>query len=499
MPDGFPETIPQLLSWQAARGTARAWLRYEGETWTLGDVVDQADRFAVGLAERGVVKGDRVAMLLGNCPETLFSWFGANLLGAIAAPINPALKVPEIAGLLRLERPKVLVCDAEHMPLAEAACRELAADESPVLASPGAMAAAGARAPRAEVSPDDVAVLIATSGTTGTPKAVMQTHRTFALTAESFPAWLGLDGRDTLLGTLPLFHINAQAYSVMGALGAGASLALLPKFSASRFWDDARRFGATQVNLIGAMLHILLKGEPRTSDRAHALRTVYSALALPEAQHRAFEERFGVTMVVGYGMSETTFGTVWPRGLPPPFGTMGRLRQHPRLGNINRARVVRDEGADAPDGEAGELWLSNPAIMRGYWGDPKQTRSVLSDGWLRTGDVVRRDGDGNYTFVARKRDVIRRRGENVAAAEIENVLLAHPLVAEAAAVGVPSELGEDEIVAFVAPRAGAIVDVEALRAWTRERLADFKVPSAIHVRDALPRTATERVAKHLLK
>lgn len=317
MADGFPGTIPALLSWQAAHGSARAWLRYESETWTLGDVADQADRFAVGLAERGVVKGDRVAMLLGNRPATLFSWFGANALGAIAAPINHALKVPEIAGLLRLERPRVLVCEAEHLPLAEAAGRELAADERPVLVSPAAVAAAGAGAPQADVSPDDVAVLIATSGTTGAPKAVMQTHRTFTLTAEAFPAWLGLGADDVLLGTLPLFHINAQAYSVMGALGAGAGLALLPKFSASRFWDDARRFGATQVNLIGAMLHILLKGEARAGDRTHTLKTVYSALALPEAHHRAFEERFGVTMVVGYGMSETTFGTVWPRGVPP--------------------------------------------------------------------------------------------------------------------------------------------------------------------------------------
>ncbi len=499
MADGFPATIPDLLSWRAARGGSRAWLRYEGETWTLGDVADQADRFAVGLAERGVVKGDRVAMLLGNRPATLFCWFGANVLGAIAAPLNPALKVPEIAGLLRLERPRVLVCEAEHLGLAEAACFEIAPGERPVLVSPGVVAAAGGEPPRAEVTADDAAVLIATSGTTGTPKAVVQTHRTFTLTAEAFPAWLGLDEGDTLLVTLPLFHINAQAYSVMGALGAGAGLALLPKFSASRFWDQVRTTGATQVNLIGAMLHILLKGESRPFDRTHALQTVYSALALPQAQHRAFEERFGVSMTVGYGMSETTFGTVWPRGVPPAYGTMGRLRQHPRLGAINRARVVRDDGTDVADGEAGELWLSNPGIMSGYWGDPEQTRSVLEGGWLHTGDLVRRDGDGNYTFVARKKDVIRRRGENVAAAEIEDVLLAHPSVAEAAAVGIPSELGEDEIVAYVAPRPGVALDVDALRSWARERLADFKVPSVIHVRDALPRTATERVAKHLLK
>jgi len=266
---------------------------------------------------------------------------------------------------------------------------------------------------------------------------------------------------------------------------------------ASRFWEDARRFGATQFNAVGAMVRILAKTPPR-GDRDHHVRSVYTALALPEAEHRAFEERFGVRMVVGYGMSETTFGTIWPRG-EARYGTMGKLRQHPRLGAINRARVVREDGSDCADGEPGELWLSSPAVMKEYFRSPSETAAALGDGWLRTGDVVRRDADGWFTFVARKKEMLRRRGENVAAAEIENALCAHPSVLEAAAIGAPSELGEDDIVAYVSPRAGATIDVDALRAFVRERLADFKVPSVIHVRDALPHTPTARIAKHLLK
>jgi crotonobetaine/carnitine-CoA ligase len=285
----------------------------------------------------------------------------------------------------------------------------------------------------------------------------------------------------------------------MGALGVGGGLALVGRFSASRFWEEARSLGATQVNVVGAMVHILLASPARAADREHRIRVCYAALALPEAQHRAFEERFGLAMTVGYGMSETTFGTVWPQGTPPPYGTMGTLRQHPRLGAINRGRVVRDDGTEAADGEPGELWLSNPATMRGYWDDPVQSATALVDGWLHTGDVVRRDREGFMTFVARRKEVIRRRGENVSAVEIENVLLAHPTVGEAAVVGVRSSLGEDDIVAYVAPRPGATVDVSALQEWARTRLADFKVPTLIHVRDALPRTATERVAKHLLR
>jgi crotonobetaine/carnitine-CoA ligase len=500
MSDAFPSPTRVRRGAGAGPPPAAGWLYFGGDSWTLGDVAGEVDRYAVGLAERGVAQGDRVAVLAGNRPEALFTWFAANRLGAIAAPLNHALKAPELAAFFRLTKPRVLVATSERRALAEAACALLDVAERPAIASPEELAAAGEGAPRADVKPDDVAVLIATSGTTGMPKAVAQTHRTYALTAEAFPWWLGLTDADRLLAALPLFHINAQAYSVMGALGAGASLAILPKFSASTFWEDARRLGATEFNSVGAMIHILLKSEPRAADRGHGVRVSYAALALPEAQHRAFEERFGLELTVGYGMSETTFGTVWPRGVPPRYGTMGVLRQHPRLGTINRARVVKDDSADAADGETGELWLANPATMRAYWGDPAATAAARADdGFLRTGDLVRRDGDGFFTFVARKKEVIRRRGENVAAAEIEAVLLAHPTVGEAAAVGVPSEMGEDDIVAYVAPRAGETIDVEALRAFARERLADFKVPGVLHVRDALPRTATERIAKHLLK
>ena len=174
------------------------------------------------------------------------------------------------------------------------------------------------------------------------------------------------------------------------------------------------------------------------------------------------------------------------------------LRQHPRLGVINRGRVVRDDGLDAGAGEIGELWLSSPAMMRGYLLDPEATMAAFEGHWFRTGDLVKRDASGIFTFVSRKKDVLRRRGENVAAGEVEAALVAHGSLLEAAVIGVPSSLGEDEIVAFVVPKPGSAVDPEVLRAFVRERLADHKVPARIHVRSSLPRTATERVAKHLL-
>ncbi len=487
----FPETIPELFEWRAARQPTRHWLRFESDSYSFGDVARQIDRFAVGLQSRGVVPGDRVAVLTGNRPETIFCWFAANRLGAIFAPYNPALKLPELVRQTALVTPRVLVVTDET--------KSLGASTGVPLVSLDELSRSGAGAPRATVGAGDVAVLLATSGTTGAPKAVAQTHRTYMLAAEALPSWLGLGPTDRLLTSLPLFHINAQAYSVLGSLGADAELALLPSFHASRFWQDAKRLGATELNAVGAMLHILMKREPSDADRDHSVRLCYAALALPERLHCAFEQRFGLRLSVGYGLSETPYGTVWPLDEAPRYGSMGRLRQHPRLGEVNRGRVVRDDGQDALDGEPGELWLKNPALFQGYWRAPEETSSVLSEDWLRTGDLVRRDPDGYFTFIARKKDVIRRRGENVAAAEIENVLLAHPSVLEAAAVGAPSELGEDEIVAYVAPQPGVAIDVESLVSFCRDRLADFKVPSRIYVRDELPRTPTQRIAKHLLK
>jgi len=448
-----PETIPELLAARVDVAPNMPWLFFEDRSWTHSDVSRKVQRYAAGLAARGVVRGDTVALVAGNRPETIFTWFAANHLGASALVLNPALKAPEQESMFAAARARVVLHSAE-----EAACLETDATS-------GIESAA---------RPDDVAVLLATSGTTGAPKLIPQTHRILALTAEAVPAWLGLGSDDRLMTALPLFHINAQAYSTLGSLGAGASLVLLPKFSASRFFEEAKRTGATVFNAVGAMIHILLASEARASDRAHRVRLCYSALALPEAQHRAFEERFGLRMIVGYGMSETTFGTIWPLDAPPRYGTMGVLRQHPRLGVVNEAKL----------GDDGELFLKNPATK----GE-----------WLATGDIVRRDEDGWFTFVSRKKDVIRRRGENVAAGEVEAVLLQHPDVLEAAVVAGPSKLGEDEIVAYLAPRHGRTFNDEALAAFCRERLADFKVPSVFHIRESLPKTPTERVAKHLLR
>jgi crotonobetaine/carnitine-CoA ligase len=284
---------------------------------------------------------------------------------------------------------------------------------------------------------------------------------------------------------------------VLGSVAARAGLVLLPRFSPSTFLDLARRYGATEFNAIGAMIEMLMRQPERPDDAENPLRRAYTGPAPTEARQLEIERRFGLRLVCGYAMSETPYGTIWPRGTRP-YGTLGAIRQHPTLGRVNEGRVMRDD-APVPPGEVGELELRNPAVMLGYWGMAEETARVLRpDGWLRTGDLVVENPDSTYTFVGREKEVIRRRGENLAPAEVEEALATHPAVAEVAVVGVPSDLTEEEVKAFVVPAGQEDPDAADLHAWAADRLTRYKVPRYIEVVAELPHTPTGRVAKHQL-
>jgi len=382
--------------------------------------------------------------------------------------INPAGSKAEFDGFVQQVEPKLVVSDHEVAGLFDA--------------EPDDSGPAG-------IDPGDVAVMIPTSGTTGRSKLVMQTHLAYVLAGEGFPFWLQLTSDDRLMTSLPLFHINAAAYTTLGSVAARASMVLLPGFSARSFIDDARRYEATEFNAIGAMLEILMRQPERADDAENPLRLCCTGPSPTRERQLEIERRFGFEIVCTYGMSESPYGLIWRPGTRP-YGTLGWPRQHPVLGEINEERVNSD----------GELELRNPAIMRGYYDMPEETAAVLVDGWLRTGDLVTQNDDGSYTFAGRKKDVIRRRGENLSPAEVEAALERHPSVAEAAVVAVPSELSEDEVKVFLVPAAGTAgtLDVHALHQFAGEHLARFKVPRYYEVVDELPHTPTGRLAKHEL-
>lgn len=503
----LPLTIPEAFAAVAEQRPDHAFLLWGDTQVSYAEARERIGRAAAGFARLGVVAGERVACYLRNRPEFLWTWFGVNALGATLVPINTAFRVEEAAYPVAHSGARFLVTDVEGFEVARAVWRRSPGVAELVVIGEGdwdrgiAFAELLDEPPLPLVgraAPNSIATFIYTSGTTGRPKAVMQPQRNYVLTGEGFRTWLGLGPTDRLMTPLPLFHVNAQAYSTMGTVAAEATLILLERFSASRFWADARRYGATQANVIGSMLAILWKAPPGPDDRAHQLRLLYAA-PVPRDLFEAFEKRFGVRLLEGYGLSECTFGTILPlHGARKP-GSMGLPRDLPARGVRNEVKVVAPDGRECGPGEVGEIVIRNPVLMVGYHNDLEATARALWGGWLWTGDMAYRDADGYCYFVDRRKDVIRRRGENISSREVEAALDAHPAVLESAVVGVPSSFSEEDVIAAVVLRPGVTASEAELIDWCAGRLARFKVPVRIVFREALPKTPTARVKKDTLR
>ncbi|HYZ47070.1 MAG TPA: AMP-binding protein, partial [Actinomycetota bacterium] len=347
----MPETIPQLFEAAVARAPSQQWLHFEDKTVTLEQAQLEVAGAADVLAGYGVTRGASVLATARNSPAYLFAWLAVTQLGAAIAAVNPESTGAELRGLLGQVRPAVVISDMGLRERVQEAIAEVAPGTPHVLAEE-LSAASSPPLPASPARPDDVAVMIPTSGTTGRPKLVMQTHRAHTMAGQGFPFWLGLTERDRLMTSLPLFHVNAPAYSVLGSLVAGAGLVLLPRFSAKAFIDQARRYGATEFNAIGAMLEILMRQPERAADADNPLRLCYTGPSPPKDRQLAIERRFGFEIVCGYALSESPYGLVWRRGTRP-YGTLGSARQHPELGEVNEARVIGDNGHEASRGEVG--------------------------------------------------------------------------------------------------------------------------------------------------
>jgi carnitine-CoA ligase len=304
---------------------------------------------------------------------------------------------------------------------------------------------------------------------------------------------------DRLFTCLPFFHANAQGYSTMGALTAGASLIVVERFSASKFWEQIRDYKATVFNYIGAMLTILSKQPESEKDRDHCVRAAYGTPALDRKFQDYMEKRFGITFVSGYGLTECGLCIIQPLYGLRKEKSMGLPKQIPGAGFVNEIRIVDDNDEEVPRGTVGEIVIKNPAVMKGYYKDAELTKKTMRSGWLHTGDQGWMDEDGYFYFADRKKDVIRRRGENVSSMEVESVINAHPKVLESAVIGVPSDLYDDDVKAYLILKPGETLDPIEIVQWCKERLAYFKVPRYVEFRAEFPKTPTHRVQKYKLK
>ena len=433
---------------------------------------------AEALRRRGLNPGGRVLMSAPNSPSLVHAWLGAIWAGGIPAAVNPELTGAEIDYVRDDLQPTVTLL---HEEVAALDARVIEADTRAVA-----------------VQSLEVAAIVYTSGTTSRPKGVMVRHAAYTETGASFPGWIGIKPPQRLWACLPLFHINAQAYSLMTALAHGFAMALSPKFHATTFWHDSQALAVTSVNVVGAMLEFLA-AQPESAWVESPLRTIYAAPGPSPLQRDRLEARFQVRILTGYGMSENPFGCAESASSRVKAGSVGRPRQPASRAFENELRIMRREGGDAEPGEVGELCFRNPVMTPGYWKAPEVTAAAIQGGWLHTGDAGYRDQDGDVFLTGRFKEMIRRRGENIAPAEVEDALLAHPTVRAAAVFGVPAGLLEDEVVAVVVLRDGVASDETALKAWAATRLAAYKVPNRIHFRDSLPTTPTHRVAKDRLR
>lgn len=520
-------TIGELVDRAAARDPDKVYLHYGSHRVTYREFREHILRTAGMFRDLGVEHGDRVCVLLPNGLEILYTWMGLARLGAICVPINTAYRQAEAAYIIGNAEAKVLVSHDTLMDVAQEAAQICPSLQSMVVVGEGEtdsgwqdfwslLERAAPLSPEEteRVRPEDLSMLVYTSGTTGNPKGVMISHRMYVAAGQGFATWTGSTSEDRFFTCLPFFHANTQYYSTMGSLAVGASLAVADRFSASRFWEQVRESKATVVNFIGMMMPVLLKQPPSTGDQDNSVRVFYGAPALALDLLAEFEERFGANVIIGFAMTESCYGAVERLGQPRRGGSSGLPRWHPDPRFENELRIVGDDGNPVPVGEPGEIVLRSPAVMPGYWRDPDRTQETLRAGWLHTGDMGKRDEDGYLYFIDRKKDVVRRRGENISSQEVEDVIKRHPAVMDCAIIAVPSELGEEEVKAYVVPRpapsqpcgegSGGEEHTTALKPedvvyWCAEHLAYFKVPRYVEIRDDLPRTPTMRVRKDVLR
>lgn len=508
-------TLRDLLLERVERRADHPFLVHEDaegvtSSLTYQAFLDSVDRTAAAWQQLGVKRGDAVTVQLPNCPEFLITWFALASLGAVMVPSNTANTTAELEHVVDHSESVTIVTSTTYLDRVE-----------PLLASRPALRLVVARQADGElpdralrltdlvaaadpgdlvvpaVRPEDVAEMLFTSGTTARPKAVELTHANCLRSGERMMKSLLLDESDRCLTALPAFHSNAQSVTILPSLTVGGTCILLEQYRASRYWDQLRAHDATQTSLVAMQVRTLLKQPHAPTDTNHRVRRIFFAINVTDEEKDAFERRFAVELINGYGLSEAlTIVSVAPVFGPKRWPSIG-LPTYDR-----EVRVVDDAGNEVPQGEVGEIivhGVPGRTLMKGYFKDPEATARTLRGDWLYTGDYGSVDEYGYLYFLDRRKDVIKRAGENVSAAEVELTLLDHPDVDEAAVIAVPDPIRDEAVKAYVVTRPGAAVTADDIRAHCEARLASFKVPTIIEFRDALPKTSVGKIEKKLLR
>lgn len=460
----------------------------------------------------GIQKGDRVAIQLYNCPELLMCWFGLAKIGAIMVPINIHYKQEECDYITEKCGVAAVVIEEEFLPFYDKDDNQnrdsriknilLARSENQF---PGIINFGENQCKQPEklkevrpLKSDDPAEILFTSGTTSKPKGVVLTHCNL-LFSGYYTAWqLSMRSDDRYLSTMPAFHVDFQLSTAMPLITAGATLILMEKYSASRFWKQVCDYKATITECIPMMIRTMMLQPQREWEKNHCLREVFYYLPITEKEMKAFQERYHVRIFNSYGSSETLVGVIGDL----PHGE----RNWPSIGKPGlsyEAKIIDEDGHELPPNEIGEICIKGVpgrTLMKEYYNDPEATaRTLKPGGWFHTGDKGYIDEFGWYYFVDRKVNMIKRSGENISTTEIENILMCHPKIAEAAVIGVPDPIRDQAVKAFIIFKDGEELSTDEILEYCKSRMAEFKVPSYIEIRKSFPRTCTYKVQKKLLE
>ncbi len=517
-------TIHAVLRHKVEELGNRDFFTFRDHVYGYADLDRESDKVAAGLQRLGITKGDFVAIEMANRPEFLFIWFGLSKLGAIEVPLNTAHRGELLTYMISKPECRLLITEKRWLDRVGPILKDVpTVEQVVVLGEPGeespALAAETPAPPagplptfdkpvldyrqlvdndgsfnRPDVLWSDPFAIIFTSGTTGPSKGSLMPQNYALFMGEVMTGCGEYTEADCLYNALPLFHGNAQLLSTMPALISGARMVLAERFSASAFWPEVKKYGCTEFNYIGGILPILLKAEPRPDDADNPLRVMVGGGCPPDL-FDVFEQRFGVILLEGYGMSEL--------GLP----LLNTLR-HRRKGTIGhpahgcQVKIVDDYDVEVPPGIMGEMLVRTEkpyTMLLEYYKDPQKTVEAWRDLWFHTGDYGVKDEEGYYHYKDRKKDALRRRGENISSYEVERIINSHAAVLESAAVPVKSPESEDEVMVCLALKPGAALEPVELMDHIQDKMAYFMMPRYLRIMDQLPHTPTEKIQKQVLR
>jgi long-chain acyl-CoA synthetase len=490
-PYGHLMNLACNLMQTASRAADRPALRLDDQIVTYRQLDDRSARLAALVRSLGIKPGDRVGLMMANVPEFAVAYYGILRAGAVVVPMNVLLKEREVAFYLTDAGARLLIA---WDGLAEAASGAAAAGAEMIAVSSRRFdAELEAVDPHPEVvsrAGEDTAVILYTSGTTGTPKGAELTHLNLARNAEVTENLLGMDEEDVIFGALPLFHCFGQTCGLNTVVRTGACLTLLPRFDAGGALAILERHGVTIFQGVPTMYAAMMNHPAATRTDSSRLRMCVSGgAALPLGVLEGFEQVFDCVILEGYGLSETSPVA----SFNPP--------QRRKPGSIGIAvpgvemAVVADDGTPVPAGEVGEIVIRGHNVMKGYWNRPEATAAAIVDGWFHSGDLAKIDPDGYFFIVDRMKDMIIRGGYNVYPREIEEVLYQHPAVREAAVIGVPDDYFGEEVAAVISLRSGADATPAQLVSFVKDSVAAYKYPRRLWIVDDLPKGPTGKILK----